>query len=329
MREDKLSFGILIRIFISLLPILFGMPSVAMIICAYTIAMTFVTIGPMATVVSSLTAVAGAMFLSSSLGAAGELFGLSLGIQAVLCAIGCINGLFKKRDFYKGLVFSTLGILLPQFFYARHTAHAEGISLAQMMVPSSEEFKVLINQTFGTLPQNANDILAQSGITVESVATVMRDLTIMIIPSAFIISSMVFAYIVMWSVTVPIRKYPNERIHSFSKIKLSRVCTVLILVLIASVIYTAGMGNIIVNSVTINMLIVLIALAFFSGISLIEFYLRKSISFRFLRVIIHITIATNFFPVYILAAFIDSFVNFRKLPKSTDIKGGEAFETKK
>ncbi len=329
MREDKLSFGILIRIFVSLLPILFGMPSVAMIICAYTIAMTFVTIGPMATVVSSLTAVAGAMFLSSSFGAAGELFGLSLGIQAVLCAMGCINGLFKKRDFYKGLTLSTLGILLPQIIYARHTAHADGISLSQMMVPSAEEFKVLMSQTFGTLPQNTNEILAQSGITAESVANVMRDLTIMIIPSVFIISSMIFAYIVMWSVTVPIRKYPNKRIHSFAKIKLSRICTVLTVVLTAVLVFVASSGNIIVNSVMINMLIVLIALAFFSGISLIEFYLRKSLPFGFLRVIIHIIIATNFFPAYILAAFIDSFANFRKLPKVTDTKGGEAFETKK
>lgn len=329
MREDKLNFGILIRVFVSLLPILLGMPSVATIICAYTIAMTFITAGPMATFVSSLTAVAAAMFLSSSFGAAGELLGLSLGLQAVLCAMGCITGLFKKRDFFKGFALSTFGILLPQIVYSTHTAHTEGMSLAQMIVPSAEEFKALMSSTFGTLPQNATEILAQSGITVESVAVVMRNFTIMIIPSVFIISSMLVAYIVMWSVSAPIRKYPNERIHSFSKIKLSRMCAVLIVLLTVALIYTAGRVNVIVNSVVINMLIILIALAFFSGISLLEFYLRKSIPFMFLRVIIHIIIASNFFPVYILAAFVDSFANFRKLIKVTDKKGGEAFETKK
>lgn len=328
MREDKLGFGILIRIFVSLLPILFGMPSVAMIICAYTIAMTFLTAGPKATIVSSLTAVAASMFLSSFFGAAGEHFGLSLGLQAVLCATGCIVGLFKKRDFYKGLVLSTFGILLVQLIYARYTAHADGISLAQMMVPTAEEFKILMSQTFATLPQNANEILAQSGITVDSVATVLRNFTIMIIPSAFIISSMIFAYIVMWSVTVPIRKYPNERIHSFSKIRLSRICSVLTVAIVVGLIYTAG-SNLIASSVLINMLIVLMTLAFFSGVSFLDFYLRKAIAFRFLRVMIHIIIATNFFPIYLLVAFVDSFANFRKLPKTTEIKGGEDFETKK
>ena len=83
------------------------------------------------------------------------------------------------------------------------------------------------------------------------------------------------------------------------------------------------------TSVLLNMLIVLIALAFFSGVSFLEFYLRKGIPFRFLRVVIHIIIATNFFPIYPIVAFVDSFANFRKLPKTTEIKGGEGFETKK
>ena len=329
MREDKLSFGILIRVFVSLLPIMIGMPSVAMIICAYTIAMTFIAVGPMATVVSSLTAVAAAMFLSSgSHGELGELFGLSIGLQAVLCAVGCIAGLFKKRDFYKGLALSTLGILLPQLIYAKYTANADGMSLAQMMVPSLEEFKILMSQTFSTLPQNASEILSQSGITVDTVAKLLRDFTVMIIPSAFIISSLVFAYIVMWSVTAPIRKYPNERIHSFSKIRFSRICAIMTVLLIAYLVFAAG-KNPIVTSVMINMLIVFITLAFFSGVSFLEFYLRKLLPFKFLSVVIHVIIIANFSPIYILVAFIDSFANFRKLPKTTEIKGGEAFETKK
>ncbi len=328
MREDKLNFGILIRIFVSLLPILFGMPTIATIICAYTIAMTFVTAGTISTIASSLCAIAATMFFSS-FGAGGELYGLTIGIQAVLCAIGCILGLFRKKDFFKGLILATVGILIPQLIYASSTAHADGMSLARMLVPSIEEFKAMVDPTFATLPKDVNEMLTQSGVTVETFSELIRSFTVMIIPSALILSSMVIAYIVMWAVSAPIRKYPNEKIHSFSKIKLPSACTVLVIILAVALACGVGRGNMIINTVIINMLIIFVSLAFFSGISLVDFYLRKALPFNFLRVIIHMIILMNFFPVYILAAFVDSFANFRKLPKVTDKEGGGGFETKK
>lgn len=329
MREDKLSFGLIIRIFVSLLPILFGMPTVATIICAYNIAMTFIAVGPLATTVSSLCAVAAAMFLSSSFGVEGELAGLVLGLQAVFCACGCIIGIFKKKDFYYGLILGSAGMLIPQLIYANSAAHSRGMSLADMIVPKTEEFREIVSQSFATLPQEMNELMTLSGITVDSISQLMRSLTVMIIPSVLIISSMVTAYVVIWAVTAPLRKMHGERIHSFSKIKLSRICTVLSLALTAFLLYFMRGGNTVIITIALNMLIVILAMAFFSGISLMDFYLRKVLPIKLLRAVVHVLIAMNFFPVYILTAFIDSFANFRKLPKNNDKKGGVDYETKK
>jgi len=326
MRENKLNLGLIIRIFVSLLPILFGMPTVATILCAYNIAMTFIAFGPLPTVVSSLSAVAAAMLLASSYGVEGELSGLVLGLQAVLCALGCIVGLFMRKDFYYGLALATSGMLIPQLVYANFTAHVNGMSLADMLVPPKEEITKMISQ-FIEFPQYMQEA---SPFTPEHISELIRNTTVMIIPSALIVSSMVLAYIVMWSVAAPLRRMPNhQKIHSFSHIKLPRICTVITLLLIVVLLYGFGGKNAVVSTVALNMLIILSTMALFAGIALADFFLRKAIPIKFLRIIIHIIIAFNFFPIYILAAFVDSFANFRKLPKETDKKGGEDYETKK
>ena len=47
MKQERVSFHIIWKILVALLPILFGMPTVAMVICAYNIAMTMIeTITP-------------------------------------------------------------------------------------------------------------------------------------------------------------------------------------------------------------------------------------------------------------------------------------------
>ncbi len=329
MREDKLNFGILIRIFVSLLPILFGMPTVAAITCSYTVAMTFLTGGIVSTIACSLTGIAAAMFLSSSsYGEGGTLMGLMIGVQAVLCAGGGIIGLFKKKDFYKALFLATIGVLIPELIYLNSTAHAEGMSLAEMLVPTVAELKEIIGSTFKSMPSDAQNLLLQQGLSVDAVSELVRNFTVMVIPSALILVSMITAYIVMWAVTAHIRKYPNEKIHSFSKIKLSPICSILAVVFTAALLFGAGQINSIVSVVLVNMLIILIAMAFFSGISLVDFYFRKALPFKIIRIIIHVVTVTNFSLVYILAAFVDSFANFRKLPKQSDIKGGGDFETK-
>lgn len=330
MRENKLNLGIIIRIFLSLLPILLGMPTIATIFCAYNIAMTFIALGPLATIVSSLSAVAAAMFLAASYGVTGELLGLVIGLQAVLCALGCIVGLFLRKDFYQGLTLATAGILAPQLIYASTTAHSSGVSLADMLVPKSEDLKLMINQAIATFPQEVKEMVALSGETIDALSELIRNFTVMLIPSALIVSTMVLAYIVMWAVAAPLRRMPDhKKIHSFSHIKMPRVCTIIILVLTLVSLYGLAGKNIILSTVVLNMIFILSAIAFFAGIALTDFYLRKAIAIKFLRVIIHIMIAFNFFPIYILAAFVDSFVNFRKLPKESDKKGGGDFETKK
>ena len=169
-------------------------------------------------------------------------------------------------------------------------------------------------------------MMALGGETVDLLSELIRNFTVMIIPSVLIISSMVLAYIVMWAVVAPLRRMPShQKIHSFSHIKLPRICTVLTLILLALLFYCMGGGNTIVSTVALN----ISAMALFAGISLTDFFLRKAIKIKFVRFIIHIIITFNFFPIYILAAFVDSFANFRKLPKESDKKGGGDYETKK
>ena len=330
MREDKLSFAIIIRVLFSLLPILFGMPTVATIVCAYNIAMTFLAVGPLATTVSSLFAVAGAMFICSTVGVGGEVTGLVIGIQAVLAAVGCIIGLFKKRDFYKGLFLATGGILLPQIIYENSVAHSNGMRLADMLVPSIEDFNSIVAQTFETFPAEFISAAEQVGVTVEMVSQLSRNLMIMIIPSVIIVSSLAVAYILMWAVASPLRRMTNnQKIHSFSRIKIPCGFTIVSILATIYLLFFANSANSMVVTILLNMLIVISAIALLAGVSFADYYFRKALPFALPRIIIHVLVIINFFPAYILAAMIDSFANFRKLSTKTDETGGGDYETKK
>lgn len=328
MSKEKLNFGIIIRVFVSLLPILFGMPTLATIFCAYNIAMSFIIFGPLTAFVSSLCSIGISMFLASSYGPAEELSGLVWGIQAILCGAGCIYGIFSIKDFYYGLGVSTLGIVIPQIIYTQHRAHSDGMTVVQMLVPKTENIKLIINDTIGSLQLEEQKALQINDILVDKMAATVENITTMLIPSALIIVAMVIAYVVMWAVSVQLRRLPFGGGHSFSHIKVTRTCVLIIPILLLLVISGIGISNSLIIMVSLNMIIVLLSMCFFAGISLVDFYIRRFIPFMPVRVILHALVALNAFPVYILAAFADSFANFRKLPVAVNKKGGEAHETK-
>lgn len=328
MRNEKLNFGVIVRVFVSLIPILLGMPTLATIFCAYNIAMSFFILGPVTAIVSALCSIGISMLLATSYGPAGEISGLVWGIQAVLAAAGCLQGL-KKDRFYKGLCFTTLGILAPQMIYTRYIAHGAGMSIAQMLVPNAEDIKLLINENIGRLQLENQQSLQLNNVILEKVAEQVSEITTLLIPSALIIASMVIAYITLWAVVAQMRKLPIGMIHSFSHIKVPRMCVAIIAVLIVITLTGLAALDTLVGMVALNMLIVLLSMCFFAGISLADFYARRFIPFRLVRVIIHVIISLNAFPLYILAAVIDSFANFRKLPVTLGEKGGEADETEK
>ena len=321
MRKEKLNFGIVIRVFVSLLPILFGMPTLAIISCAYNLAMSFMVFGPLTALVSSLCSICISMFLSGSYGPAAELSGLVWALQAILCSGGAIYGFLRKRKFSLGLSYATIGFLAPQFIYLQYSAHKEGITIAQALVPSMEELKSLAaGFVANTQPHIDSSV-------VDRILNITHTVATMLIPSTLIVTSMVMSYIVLWAISAQMRKLPVGLVHSFSHIKVSRL-TVLFATL--SVVFIAvGLitSDKMILAVALNMLVVLCAMCFFAGMSLVDFFARKFIPFTFIRLILHAIISLNAFFVYIIIAFVDSFANFRKLPVIYK-KRGEVNEAK-
>ena len=54
MRKERLNFGVVLRTIVSLLPMIFGIPTLAIITCSYNIAMSFMVFGPQTAFAASL-----------------------------------------------------------------------------------------------------------------------------------------------------------------------------------------------------------------------------------------------------------------------------------
>ncbi len=320
MREEKLNFGIIIRVFVSLLPILFGMPTLAIILCSYNLAMSFMVFGPLTAFVSSLCSICISMFLGGSYGPSAELSGFVWALQAILCSAGALYGFLRKRKFAAGLSYATVGILIPQFLYLQYIAHTNGITIAQALVPSVEEVKSLAGEFFSNLQPNIEPSV------VDKILTTTHTVTTMLIPSMLIVSSMVLAYIVLWAISVQMRKMPVGIVHSFSHIKVSRLTVLFVTISVVFVAVGLAMADNMILTVALNMMVILSAMCFFAGVSLVDFFARRFIPFTFIRVVFHVIISLNAFFIYIIIAFVDSFANFRKLPVIYK-KRGEANET--
>lgn len=327
MRQEKLGFGVIFRVLISLLPILFEAPILATIMCAYNISMSFIVFGPLTAFVSSLSSICIAMFLGGTFGANGELAGFVLSIQAVLVSAGCIYGYLYKKRFSLGLALSTAGILIPQFLYIQHIASNEGLSIAQSIVPSVQDLVPIMTDTFTDMQ------VVVSAPEIYEIAVLVNKFAAILLPSIFIITSMVLAYIIIWSVSVQLRKLPIGMYHSFSLIKTPVVMSI-VTVLSFIALRVIGYMNVSyeVVSVIMNMFVILFFIHLFAGISVADFYLRRKVKHGFLRAIIHVSLIV-FIPIAVIAyailACIDSFANFRKITTAVPVKEGEIDETKK
>ena len=317
MREERLNFGIIVRVLISLLPILFGWNLVAMIMCAYNIAMSFIICGPLTALVSSMSAVCVSMFLHGMYGEGAKLDGLFLALEAILCAAGCIYAIFTKKGFYKGVWLSAIGFLIPSFVSLKYYASKAGLSVAQFLAePSFSLYKEQFAEMAKQMPDNEK--------LLNEVADAVYQITISVIPSVLIIASLVIGYIVMWCISAQLRKIPKSGIvHSFSQIRVPK--TAVVIMLLSIFLYITNMEAEI-GFIFLNLFIIMFMLCAFSGISFVDFYLRKSIKSKFVRVLIYFFL--NIFPLYVLIAIVDSFANFRKLTPII-IERGDSYETEK
>ncbi len=317
MKQEKLGFGIILRIGMSLIPILFGMSTPAMIWCSFNIAMSFIVFGPLTSVVSSLCAICISMFFYGIYGAGAKLEGLFLAIQSILCAWACIYAIVRKKDFFTGVWLSAIGFLFPSLMSLRNAANNAGVSIAQLLtdIPIAsfkEQYSLLIEE--GSLQIDASQL--------ETVFDFLREIIAAMTPSLIIIASVIIGYIVMWCINARLRNAAGLAFdHSFSNIRIP--FTMLIITVVVFLI-SFFVQNENVRYLTLNIFSILFSLFFFAGLSLVEFFLRKAVKGKILRVAIHIGIIMlfasiitvggyiNIVTIYAFIAALDTFFNFRK-----------------
>lgn len=324
MKEERINFGTILRIGLSLLPIILGLPVPAMVICSYNIAMSFLLCGPITCLVSSLSAICLSMLFYGIFGALGELQGLYLGVEAVLCALACVYAIHKKRGFYTGMWLASAGYLLPNCVNLyTHSAKA-GQSIAQFLTEMPLEIARLQLEALGKQVGMQPDALAD-------VFNLIAKMTVIVVPSMLVISSLLVGYAVMWFICAPLRKTPLRVEHSFAEIRAPRTAVICLVLSIAA---AALIKNSTASYALLNIAIIFGSICFFAGMSTVDFYLRMAVKNMFLRLMIHFMIYTvslmfvgmsiyvNIFTVYILVGGIGAFINIRKnLAEPLEIEG--------
>lgn len=331
MRHERVNFGLFLRIGISLLPIIFGMPSFAMVFCAYNIAVSFLLSGPLTCIISALASVCISMFFFGSFGEGAKIQGLFLSLEAILCAAACIYSVVTQKKFFYGVWMAALGFLVPSFMSLRYEATAAGVSVAQYLtdVPIAlmkEQMQMLFSQ---------NSVELDFSI-VEQIFSKLHSIIIAVIPSVLVISSVIIGYVVMWLVCLHHRKMPFGITSSFAHIKIPR--TMVGVLLISLVLIFANISEA-VSHISMNVFLILTGLCFFAGMSILDYYVRGLIKNGVFRLIIHILILLssstvtmispfiNVFTVYAIAAVIDAFANFRKIGRDDNYVKEELDET--
>ncbi len=308
-REEKINFGIILRIGLSLLPILFGMTLPAMILCAFNIAMSFVVFGPKTSIVSSMCAICISMFFCSGYGNGAEVEGLFLALESILCAYACIYTIVKKKDFYSGVWLASAGYLIPSMISLKNSADNMGMSIAQYLVDIPTQ---MLKLQFEQLSGEAGAALDIS--VAEKIIDTSLSVTVMVIPSILIVVSIVVGYTVMWSVISRLRMLPIKHEHSFSTIRIQRI--MVIIMLGAFVLFVLNMKSDLAY-VFVNVFAILASLCLFAGISFVDYYLRipvKNVIVRLIFYAVALLFAGTFvIPALCILAIVDSFADFRKI----------------
>ena len=321
MNKETINIGIIIRMATSLIPLFLGMPTIATILCAYNIAMSFVVLGPVNSIFSGIGAVIISALFGGIMMQGGETYGLVIGIEAVLCASGVIYSIVKKTGFFRGVWLASAGYLVPSFVYTYISATKSGQSVVSYLV--SEPVKMLSEGIKPVLESTAT-----GAIELEEIIEIVQKVSTMIIPSVFIISSIFVGYVTMWSVNTALKKAPFGYKHSFASLKMPKsAVSILIVVFVLNLFVDSNLEYIFTN-----MFVILSGMCFFSGLSLVEHLLRRKFKNLFVRIIIHfviyaiLSVLIPFLP-YILIGVIDSFADFRKITRKK--KEDAAVETEK
>lgn len=317
MREDRVDFSIIIRMAISLFPIFLGLPTVAVVMCAYNLAMSIILLGPVTSIVSSLTAALISMLFYGFIVQGGELLGLFVALEAILMGAICGVVFLKRQSFYKGVWLSGAGYLTVSYINMMQSAHKMGQSVADYLTLASfEQIKVQFMQTIGQIQLGEEEIVA--------IFDAIRKIIVMVIPSTLVLMSIIIGYIVMWCVNYFLRKIPafKKDAHSFALLRMPKMA-VLFMIFVTVLCFVFKSDDIFY--VLINVVVVFGGLCFFSGMSVVDFFLRRKIEKMLPRIGVHFLIymlsgfITGIIPyaniifVYIVIAMLDSFVNIRRI----------------
>lgn len=335
MRQEKLGFGVIIRMLVSLIPILFGMPIIAVLLCAYNLVMSYVVFGPLTCTVSSLCAMLISMLLYGfSFGDGAQITGLFMALISILCAMGCMQCIRRRVDFFSGVWIASLCALVPLYIWIDYISNEAGLSV-------SAYFSATVGELFNMAGAIVMEqVPAGMGITQESfnvIAEYAAALAGVLVPGFVIVLSVFIGYVTMWAVNAQLKKtlYPIR--HKFSHIRIPLpMSLMLILGIVISYLNLSGA----LNAVALNVSVIISVFCLAAGISFVEYYLQKSNIRTFLRVMIHFFILNsslgmaaaspllNAYTGYVALAVLDSLFNFRKIGIVSE-KGGDDNETKK
>lgn len=320
MRQEKLGLGVIIRMLVSLIPILFGMPIIAVLLCAYNLVMSYVVFGPITCTVSSLCAMLISMLLYGfSFGGSAQMTGLFMALISILCAVGCMQCIRRRIDFFSGVWIASLCALVPLYIWLGYISAQEGMSVAAYFSSAvSELFNMAGSIVLEQMP-------VETGMSQEAFNMIAEYASVtagMLVPACVIVLSVFIGYVTMWAVNAQLRRTGYPIRHKFSKI---RMPIPMALILIFAIVLSYLDLNETINAIALNVSIILAVFSLTAGISFIEYYLQKSNIRTFFRVIIHFFILNsslgmaavsplvNVYTGYMVIALADSLFNFRKI----------------
>ncbi len=316
MKESQYNFLIALRLMITLLPILLGMPMLAYCFCAYNLCVIVVSRGPVFGLITGLTASGCGALMCAAVGY-GWAYGVFFALQIILTEALVSVTVVARRGFASGLVMASVGYGVGDLLNMKYQASDAGLSIADNMTSSVDEY---VSQTFSLYAQQ----LEKSGSTVDFDPEKLSDAVInavkTCVPAVFVIGCIVAGYVVMWMVTKSLRGTPLANGHSFAGIRLPAVSTLFG----AAMLGMAFVPQQTAAMIGVNGFIVFIFLEFFGGLSLMEYFLRTKVQSPFVRVVIHVGIflafsmisaifpLANIFLLYALVGITDGFVSIRK-----------------
>lgn len=317
--DEKIQFGTIIRILFSLFPLLFGMPTVAMVLCAYNIAMTFIMIGPVNAALGALSSVLISVLFYGMFSPGTDIQGVFLGAEAVLCAAACTYAAVKRKGFFTGVYMSAAAYLVLSVANLRMLSSKAGQSIADFLTAAPLEF----------LKSQAEAVSAGTAVSADNITKLIDyigKITVILLPSVLVVSSVAVGYIVMWCVASSLKRTPLSMNHSFAQLKMPK--SAFFVMLAVFLLWHIG-GN--TAGVLGNVFAILWAMFFICAVSLVDFFLRKAIKLTFLRIIIHFVIYSvfsvlvrinpfvNIFVLYVILASVDSFVDLRRFSKGRTV----------